>query len=70
MRSEKPYTKSENVISRFLWHRIDLENEKYSEKEIVSKAQFHAGVRRSKGQNCKQLVSKKKVFFSFMTCRK
>ncbi len=55
MRSEKPYTKLENVISGL--HRG--ENEKYSEKK-VSKAQFYADVWRSKSQSCKKPVLRKK----------
>ncbi len=41
------------------------ENEEYSEKNIVSKAQFYAKVRRSKGRNCKKLVLRK-VFKSLL----
>ncbi len=38
MRSEKPNTKLENVISRFSLHRI--KNEEYSEKKIPQKLNF------------------------------
>ncbi len=36
------------------------EKEEYSEKKLVSKAQFYTEVWSSKGQNCKKLISRKK----------
>ncbi len=63
--SEKPYTKSEIVILRFSWHRI--EEWKRFWIKIVSKAQSYAKVWHFKGQSCKKLVSRKelKVFLSW-----
>ncbi len=63
MWSEKPYTKSENVILRFLWYLI---KERMSiRKKIVSKAQFYTDEWRSNGQSCKKLISRKKCLKFF-----
>ncbi len=59
MQSEKPYTKSENVISRFSLHHIE-ERPSILKKTIVSKAQFYTEIWHSKGQSCKKPGLKKK----------
>ncbi len=67
MRSEKPYTKSKNVISRFSRHHIEEGTRSIpKKKKIISKAQFYVEVCRSNSQKCKRLVSRKKCLkFSF-----
>ncbi len=69
MRSEKPYTNLDYMISRFSWHRTE-ERTRSILKKIVSKAQFYVEVWRSKFQSYKKLVSRKKCLkFFFHDCK-
>ncbi len=67
--SEKPYTKSENVISKFSWHRIEERTKSILKKKIASRAQFYTEVWPLYRSKLQKANFEKKVFKVFLSWR-